>query len=288
MEPKLYSCEEYLLPFDTPVRLLMHKQSNTFWHYHDYYELVIVMEGNGEHCAFGKNYQIFAGDVFVIKPGMTHYYQNSQNLVLANLMFDGDILQNDLRDIHDIPGYFTLFEAEPKFRHSSGFKGKHTLNATQLAGVRNILNRMYMESVRKGPGYRFACLNLFYQLIIDLTRNYSSDEKKHSRRMVKLSLMVKFIEDNFQRDISREEIMEKANVSISVGSRIFQEFLHETPIGYLIRTRIEHASELLCQTDLPISEVAFRCGFRDSNYFSLQFKKITGQSPRKFAGQRKK
>ena len=77
--------------------------------------------------------------------------------------------------------------------------------------------------------------------------------------------------------------MKAGEVSISVGSRIFQEFLHETPIGHLIRVRIDHASELLRRTDLPVSEIAFRCGFRDTNYFSLQFKKTTGLSPREFA-----
>lgn len=284
MDTHFYSSERYLKPYDLPVRLLMFKQRKTDLHYHDYYELVIVVEGSGEHCAFGKNYRISAGDVFVLKPGMTHYYRNSQNLVLANVMFDGEILQQDLHDIHDIPGYFTLFEAEPEFRLRSEFKGKHTLDASQLYSVRNILNQLKAESERKGPGYRLAVINLFHQLILFLARSYSNDEKKHSRRMVKLGQMIKFIDENFRQDVSRDDIMAAGAVSISVGSRIFQEFLHETPIGHLIRVRIDHASELLRRTDLPVSEIAFRCGFRDTNYFSLQFKKTTGLSPREFAG----
>jgi AraC family L-rhamnose operon transcriptional activator RhaR/AraC family L-rhamnose operon regulatory protein RhaS len=277
---EFYSSERYLLPYDTPVRLLLYRQYRNRPHYHDFHELVIVADGSGEHCADGKVYRISAGDVFVIKPGMVHHYLNPVNLTLANILFDAARLTDLLPDIADIPGYFALFETEPEFRLRSNFKGKHSLDAAQLADVRDILSRMDAESSRRTPGHRLAVRTLFQQLVLYLARSYSDDERKHSRRMTKLSQMTKFIEEHFRRDISRDAIMAKAGVSVSVGSRIFQEFLRETPIGYLLRTRINHASELLRRTDLPITEVALQSGFRDSNYFSLQFRKITGRTPR--------
>jgi AraC family L-rhamnose operon transcriptional activator RhaR/AraC family L-rhamnose operon regulatory protein RhaS len=71
-------------------------------------------------------------------------------------------------------------------------------------------------------------------------------------------------------------------MSISTANRLFNKLLHETPIKYLIRLRINHAVILLKQGDLSISDVAYRSGFQDSNYFSLQFKKITGVAPARF------
>ena len=101
--------------------------------------------------------------------------------------------------------------------------------------------------------------------------------------MVQLSQMVKFIEENYQKDISRDDIIAYGKVSANTGNRIFQNLLGESPIQHLIHVRILHASKLLRQSDLTVSEIAFQCGFHDSNYFSLQFKKITGLSPRDFA-----
>ncbi len=280
-----FSRNEYLEPYGLPVRLMIHHQVRAMPHNHDFHELVIVLEGSGKHCTEEKYYPISAGDVFVIKPGMLHFYQDSYNLTLANVMFDSTVIKTKLLDLQEIPGYFALFEAEPELRSRNDFKAKLTLNAEQLAQVRDILNIIEVECRRRSPGYRFAVLTAFHQLLLYVTRSYDNDEKKYSQRMIKLSMMIKFIEENFTRDISRKEIMNHAGVSTSVGSRIFQEFLHETLVNHLIKVRIKHASELLRNTDLPISEIAFRCGFRDSNYFSLQFKKQTGYSPRQFARQ---
>ncbi len=279
--PVFHSSQTYLAPFDQPIRLMFHRQTKTYHHYHDYYELVVVLEGKGEHCVFDQGHRITSGDVLVLKPGMSHCYRNPRGLILANVMFEGQVLEELPPDLYEIPGYYTLFKPEPEFKD---FKSKYTLDNEQLQEVKTLLQRIEQEEVRKAPGYRFAVLVLFQQLILYLARSYNDDEKKHSRRMVKLSRMVKFIEENFERDISREEIIAQAGVSISVGSRIFQEFLHESPIEHLIRARLGHASELLLRTDLPVSEIAFRCGFRDSNYFSTLFKKKTGISPRKYAG----
>jgi AraC-like DNA-binding protein len=50
-------------------------------------------------------------------------------------------------------------------------------------------------------------------------------------------------------------------------------------VEYHIRLKIRRACRLLKQTDLNITEIAFRSGFEDSNYFARQFRKIMGVSP---------
>ncbi len=277
-----YSASDYIHSYGLPFRIMLYPQKNNLPHHHDFQELVIVLNGSAVHRTAEKHYPISRGDVFLVRKDSIHCYQNTRELKLANVMFNFDDLASELLDLPEIPGFFALFKSEPATRAQSNFRAKHTLSPAQLSEVEMLLNRLEQECSRQKPGFRFAARNLLFELLIYLSRSYASDEKKYSRRMIKLSLMLKFIEENFHRDISREEIMAQAEVSISVGSRIFQEFLHETPVGYLIRVRINHATELLRRSDLPVSEIAFRCGFRDSNYFSLQFKKATAQSPREF------
>jgi len=62
-----------------------------------------------------------------------------------------------------------------------------------------------------------------------------------------------------------------ANNSLSISSE-----------EYINRMRIEKARELLALTDMLVYEVAEAVGFKDSAYFSLVFKKITGVSPKDF------
>ncbi len=275
----LYSKKTLLEPFNMPFRIVYYHQELNQVHYHDYYELVVILNGYGKHYAENKQYPIEQGDVFVIHPGVVHGYCDPVNLSLVNVLFDPDKLNFSLQDLSDIPGYFALFETEPKLREKSNFKGKHTLNFKQLTFVDSILHQIQTEITSMTAGYRFVSSALFQQLIAYIARSYSNNEEKHSSRMVQLSIMLKFIEENFTDNISLGQISQKSNMSISTANRLFNKLLHETPIKYLIRLRINHAVMLLKQGDLSISEIAFRSGFRDSNYFSLQFKKIIGMTP---------
>jgi len=53
----------------------------------------------------------------------------------------------------------------------------------------------------------------------------------------------------------------------------------DSPIDYLIRLRILQAANLLRKEELNITEVAYRVGFQDSNYFARQFHRIMGTTP---------
>ena len=59
-----------------------------------------------------------------------------------------------------------------------------------------------------------------------------------------------------------------------------------SPTDYLIRSRIRRAEAILLGEGktISITDVADRCGFNDSNYFSRQFRRVVGQSPRDYRG----
>lgn len=277
-----YSASKYLEPYGMPFRIHYYEQSAKVPHHHDFHELVIVSGGRGRHYAMNKSYPINRGDVFVLKPHITHYYDTAENLRLINIMFKINDLDSNKHGLSEIPGYFALFEAEPELREQSAFKGKYTFSNEELAEVMTILGQIGEEKNRKVAGYVFVCMALFQQLIAYICRYYGNTQRKASRKMLKLSLMLKYIDDNFSNEISLDDIASNGNMSISTANRLFHEMFRETPVGYLIKTRISHAIELLRHEDLRVSEIAFRCGYNDSNYFSLQFKKIMGVSPGTF------
>ena len=119
-----------------------------------------------------------------------------------------------------------------------------------------------------------------------LFRNYvyeSIDERayvSYSQRILGLNQAIKYIHDNYSREITLDELAKIANLSKYYFCNIFKEFTGETFKDYQSRIRIGKATELLTATDLPVTEIAFTCGFNDSNYFSRKFKQITGKTPR--------
>ena len=281
----LYSRKKYITPYGMAFRLMLYSQSQSHCHYHDFHELVIILEGSAIHKTEERNYLISAGDVFIIKKGKVHSYTATRKLKLANIMFDFETLDINWEELHEIPGYTALFETEPKLRDRNHFKSKHTLNTAQLNEVSALLRRMYREAEEKSPGWVMMSQTLLQELFIMLARSYSTTAKIQSQKMVRLTRMMQIIEKNYAKDITRDRIMREGMTSNAVGTRIFKELLGKSPFEYLIQVRTRHAAELLKNTDKSISDIAWECGFHDSNYFSLRFKKATGLPPRDFARQ---
>ncbi len=279
----LYSRKRYIERYGMRFRLMFHTQPDGLAHYHDFNELVIVLDGNAIHKTEERDYPISSGDVFLIKKNKIHYYWGTDNLKLANIMFDFDTLNVDWKKLREIPGYTALFETEPELRDRSQFKCKHTLNAAQLDEVSGLLQKILREEKEKPSGWIMMAQTLLQELLIMLARSYSAASKIQSQKMIRLSRMMQFIEQNYAKKITRDRIMREGMTSNAVGTRIFKDLLGKTPFEYLIQTRIRHAAELLENSDQSVSDIAYECGFHDSNYFSMQFRKVTGLSPREFA-----
>jgi AraC-like DNA-binding protein/ligand-binding sensor protein len=94
-----------------------------------------------------------------------------------------------------------------------------------------------------------------------------------------------FIMENFTKKISLKEISAVAGLSPPYFSTIFKEEMGENLSKYLNRLRVEKASCLLLETEMPLSEIAASCCFEDQSWFSKIFKAYTGISPGKYRNQ---
>jgi YesN/AraC family two-component response regulator len=92
------------------------------------------------------------------------------------------------------------------------------------------------------------------------------------------------VHDGYTGPLSLESIAARIPASPSHLSRLFKKETGEALTEYITRLRVEKAKELLTDTDMPAYEVAETVGFNDPAYFSLVFKKHTGQSPHRFRG----
>ena len=91
-----------------------------------------------------------------------------------------------------------------------------------------------------------------------------------------------YIRDNYQRDISLDDVSREVNISPYYFSKLFKEESGENFIEYLTRIRIDRARELLAGSEHSIKEISGMVGYADPNYFSRIFKKQTGMTPREY------
>ncbi len=91
-----------------------------------------------------------------------------------------------------------------------------------------------------------------------------------------------YIEQHFDKNISVSELADLSHMSSSSFNRIFKSETGLTPIKYLTEVRIEKAKKLLRRKDIPITEIASRCGFGSSAHFASNFKQQTGVTSSKY------
>lgn len=101
------------------------------------------------------------------------------------------------------------------------------------------------------------------------------------------SKMKKYIEQNYCRKITLDELAEELHANRSYLSRLYKSKSGVNLFDDILKMRIERAKELIRKTDVKVYEVSEAVGFDDTGYFSRVFKKYTGVSPKEYKNGKK-
>src|SRR6267142_357452 len=88
-----------------------------------------------------------------------------------------------------------------------------------------------------------------------------------------------YIDSHLQENIALEVLAEIAQLSVHHFARAFRQSLGIPPHNYIVQRRVEHAQQLLRNTDLPLSEIAIEVGFTDQSHLARHFRTFIGVSP---------
>jgi two-component system response regulator YesN len=116
--------------------------------------------------------------------------------------------------------------------------------------------------------------------IEQITTNINNTrEKKLSSLILKAQ---KYINDNYFKDITLEDVSIEVSVSPHYFSKLFKSETGENFIDYLTAVRISKAKAKLEEGNESVKEICYQVGYSDPNYFSRIFKKIVGVTPTEF------
>lgn len=170
-----------------------------------------------------------------------------------------------------------------------GLEDEHATLIPRLAVTDEVVERLgrllLATAPDSEPGAALMGDALIQALVVHLLRNHSvlSREKAFvppSLSSGKLQRVIDYMRVHLDERLPLSILADLSGLSPSQFARTFRTATGKPPHGYLLDLRIEHARNLLENTDLPVIEVGMRCGFEQPNHFATMFRKIVGLSPR--------
>ena len=120
----------------------------------------------------------------------------------------------------------------------------------------------------------------FLDRINEATRNISDKKQESSVSVVEKAK--EYINENFNKEISLDEVSKKVNISPYYFSKLFKDETGTNFIEYLTDIRINEAKKLLLDRNMSMKEICMAVGYSDPNYFSRTFKKNVGVTPTEY------
>lgn len=134
--------------------------------HHDFFELVIVLNGTATHIVNSEEFFIKKGDVFVFNMDLSHGYKDPHNFKIINIMYKPERLDEICNDIKKSPGYQALFVLEPFFRKKYSFSNTLSLSISSLEYVAELGARINEEYKRKDQGYQTMIYARFMEMVV--------------------------------------------------------------------------------------------------------------------------
>lgn len=229
---------------------------------HDYY-LQYIVEDELVIAVGGKEKRYPKGTFTVYPPGTPYCYKSPNARVRYFWAhFTGFHVGRLLVNLGIIPGKI--------YRTSAAYKTS--------SHISYMFVRMFDEFSQRRPGFLDETASLLTEVLVALSREVSKTRAGETRSLSSIA----YLHHHFRDNTPISELAAMDHLGVSRYREVFHEQMGMSPIDYRIALRIQHACELLSQTDYTIAVVSIESGFADVFYFARMFKAKTGMTPKKY------
>lgn len=254
-------------------------------HMHDYIEMLYCTDGNYVIWLNGNQYTFSKGDLVVINSREVHtVYSLSETggkyicaRFLPEILYISTVSSFDVKYV--LPFILNNSNHQRVFRSSE-------ISDTFIP---SLMHEMLDEYNNQAYGYELAVKNDISRIFLWIVRYWNSLNVDISAPNIsgedmidRMKMALDFISVNYSDDIKASEVADMCNLSYSYFSRIFKQYMKKSFSEYLNYIRLSNAEKLLASTDMPITEIASKCGFATSSYFIKQFREHKNISPKQF------
>jgi len=258
------------------------KRGLASWHFHPEVELIYVNKGKGK-CHIGNHLS---------------YFNNSQLILIGS-----NLPHNGFTDRLTSKGKETLIQFKPDFL------GKEFYNLPEMHNISLLLEKAKkgivfkpetkkivgpkIEKLPKCEGFKRVIKLLEVLNMLALAEDYvllnvdGFAFETQPQDSIKIDTIFKYINSNFQRHITLDEIADKVSMTVPAFCRYFKKVTGKTFTKLVNEYRVVYATKLLVESQSSITDICFDSGFNNFSHFNKSFKEITGKSASKYRSEMK-
>lgn len=242
-------------------------------HWHDEFEWVYAKDGDIECSIESETFLLKKGDALFVNGRALHRYKSDVDMEIPNILFSKDFIAKQDSDLYSA-------YVEPVLLSScNSIVLQKEKDEKLIALLLDIFEKAQKEK-RDLLDIQISVLSLWRSFFEKYATSFSrKGQDKNKKSISRARIMIQYIMEYYQEQISLKDIASSCNVSENEALRCFHISIQTTPFDYLINYRIQRAKHLLVTTDDTIRSIAIQVGMGNINYFNRVFKKRCGMTP---------
>ncbi len=247
------------------------KRPDADTHFHLSYEIYYLVENDVKYFISGRSYVMTPGTIIIVPPKSIHSTQMLNDKIRKRYLIN--LPENYI---------FPFLELQPDLLTSLSEKMMKPRGIAAMQ-IKNIFTELVTEYERKDSN-KIMLESFLGQLLILLYRCNKDDEEyyERSKSSTKIAKIINYVNNNYSEELSVRRISNLFFLDPSYVCRLFKKETDMTFQTYLKAIRIRAACELLLETDISITEISEKTGFKSCTDFCRVFKKTMKISPMKY------
>lgn len=246
------------------------------WHWHPEVEVIYVLEGTATVLAGSGSYRLSAGTAVFLNTQVIHCFRSEGSTILPNLVFSPEIIAPEQSLL------YRKFVAP--VLHSGVDIQVFSPETFKDGAVLDCLRAVIAHQEQSSPS-EFRTVRLLmalWEAIGSRVRTEGNPEDRGLRAQAQLQRMMQYVHTHYAGKVTLEELAGEVSISKSSAMKLFRQYLHTSPIDYLISYRLKQAAKLLTTTRGSVSAIAEQTGFENVGYFCRKFKAVFSQTPSQY------
>jgi len=287
MQKRKPTLEKISPQFGSSIKVRKHNaayvgDNKPFWHFHPEMELVYVNKGQGKRH-IGNHLS---------------YFNNSQLLLLGS-----NLPHNGFTDRLTVNGSETIVQFKPEFL------GVHFFDIPEMERIKQLFQRSKkgllfgvktkkklgskIEKLAEKEGFKKILVLLEILHTLAKAEDYTILNADgfafeiEPQDTTKIDVIFKHVNQNFTEQITLDEIADKVSMTVPAFCRYFKRVTGKTFTKLVNEYRVVHATKLLSESQMSITEICYECGFNNFSHFNKLFKEFTGKSASNYRAQLK-